>query len=205
MVPVTLRISRREALTTLLATVTLFACSRRAGERPPTLAAARENTTLHPGDVIRMEIVGESDLPTEYQVASDGTITFPYVQTLEVAGLEPQALAERIRQALIDKKILQDPSVIVRVTEYRSKMVTVLGQVQKPGSFALSPGMTLIQAISIAGGFTAIAQKTRVNLSRISEGHAKTVVIDVESIYNGSNEDIALQSGDSIYVNERVF
>lgn len=205
MVPVTLRISRRDALTTLLATVTLFACSRRAGERPPTLAAARENTTLHPGDVIRMEIVGESDLPTEYQVASDGTITFPYVQTLEVAGLEPQALAERIRQALIDKKILQDPSVIVRVTEYRSKMVTVLGQVQKPGSFALSPGMTLIQAISIAGGFTAIAQKTRVNLSRISEGHAKTVVIDVESIYNGSNEDIALQSGDSIYVNERVF
>jgi polysaccharide export outer membrane protein len=152
-----------------------------------------------------MEIVGEADLPTEYQVASDGTITFPYVQTVEVAGLEPQALAEQIRQALIEKKILQDPSVIVRVTEYRSKMVTVLGQVQKPGSFVLSPGMTLLQAISVAGGFTAIAQKNRVNLSRISDGHAKTVVIDVESIYNGKNEDIALQSGDSLYINERVF
>jgi polysaccharide export outer membrane protein len=152
-----------------------------------------------------MEIVGEKDLPTEYQVAADGSVSFPYIQDLEVAGLEPQELAKKIRARLMEDKILTDPSVVVTVTEYRSKTVTVLGQVQKPGSFPLSPGMTLLQAVSMAGGFTSIAQKNRVNLNRVSEGKAETVVVNVELIYEGTSEDILLQSGDSIYVNERVF
>ncbi len=152
-----------------------------------------------------MEIVGEKDLPTEYQVAADGSVSFPYIQDLEVAGLEPQELAKKIRQRLIEDKILTDPSVVVTVTEYRSKTVTVLGQVQKPGSFPLSPGMTMLQAVSMAGGFTSIAQKNRVNLNRVTDGKAETVVVNVELIYEGSAEDILLQSGDSIYVNERVF
>jgi polysaccharide export outer membrane protein len=110
-----------------------------------------------------------------------------------------------VREALIEKKILTDPSVVVSVIEYRSKTVTILGQVQKPGSFPLSPGMTLLQIVSMAGGFTSIAQKSRVNLSRMKEGKAHTVVIDVEAIYEGTAEDIFLQSGDRIYVHERVF
>ena len=152
-----------------------------------------------------MEIVGEKDLPTEYQVAADGSVSFPYIHELEVAGLEPQELAKKIRARLIESEILTDPSVVVTVTEYRSKMITVLGQVQKPGSFLLSPGMTLLQAVSMAGGFTSIAQKNRVNLTRVNEGKTETVVVNVELIYEGSSDDILLQSGDSIYVNERVF
>jgi polysaccharide export outer membrane protein len=152
-----------------------------------------------------MEIVGEKDLPEEYQVAADGTVTFPYIHVMKVAGLEPQQVSQNIRQALIDKRILTDPSVVVSVIEYRSKTVTILGQVQKPGSFPLSPGMTLLQVVSMAGGFTAIAQKSRVNLSRMKDGKAHTVVIDVEKIYEGTSEDIFLQSGDRIYVHERVF
>lgn len=182
-----------------------FACGPATTQEPPRLAAATENTTLGPGDVFRMEIVGEKEIPTEFQVAADGTVTFPYVHVMKVSGLEPQEVSRAVRAALIERKILTDPSVVVSVIEYRSKIVTVLGQVQKPGSFPLSPGMTLLQAISMAGGFTAIAQKSRVNLSRVKEGKAKTVVIDVEAIYEGSEEDIFLQSGDRIYVHERVF
>lgn len=182
-----------------------MACSTGAGGPQPKLRAATENTTLGPGDVLRMEIVGEKDLPNEFQVAADGTVSFPYIQELDVAGLEPNVLAKKIRKALIDKKILTDPSVVVSVIEYRSKTVTVLGQVQKPGSFPLSPGMTLLQAISMAGGFTSIAQKSRVNLARSSDGESNTVVVDTEAIYNGDSTDIVLQSGDRIYVHERVF
>jgi polysaccharide export outer membrane protein len=65
--------------------------------------------------------------------------------------------------------------------------------------------MTLLQAVSMAGGFTSVAQKSRVNLSRVKEGKAKTVVVNVETIYEGTDEDIFLQSGDRIYVHERVF
>ncbi len=203
MVHVILR--RRQVLLYFTSCSALLACQPSGSAEAPRLRAATRNTTLGPGDVLKMEIVGEKDLPTEYQVAADGTVSFPYIQDLDVAGLEPQELAKKIRTQLIEKKILTDPSVIVTVTEYRSKTVTVLGQVQKPGSFPLSPGMTLLQAVSMAGGFTSIAQKTRVNLNRVSDGKAETVVINVELIYEGTSDDILLQSGDTIYVNERVF
>lgn len=198
-------ISRRTVLRIGLAVPCTIACRPSTSQEPPRLAAATENTTLGPGDIFRMEIVGEPDLPTEFQVAADGTVTFPYVHVMKVSGLEPQDVSLKVREALIEMKILTDPSVIVSVTEYRSKIVTVLGQVQKPGSFPLSPGMTLLQALSMAGGFTAIAQKSRVNLARVKDGKAKTVVVNVEAIYEGSEEDIFLQSGDRIYVHERVF
>lgn len=182
-----------------------LACETQRATKTPTLSAATENTTLGPGDVFRMEIVGEKDLPKEYQVGADGTVTFPYIHVMKVAGLEPQEVSQKIRQALIDGSILTDPSVVVSVIEYRSKTVTILGQVQKPGSFPLSPGMTLLQVVSMAGGFTSIAQQSRVNLSRMKDGKAHTVVIDVEAIYEGTSEDIFLQSGDRIYVHERIF
>lgn len=152
-----------------------------------------------------MEIVGESDLPKEFQVAADGTVTFPYIHVMKVAGLEPHEVSQKVREALIQKKVLTDPSVVVSVIEYRSKTVTILGQVQAPGSFPLSPGMTLLQVVSMAGGFTSIAQKSRVNLARMTDGKTRTVVINVEAIYEGSAEDIFLQSGDRIYVHERAF
>lgn len=185
--------------------VCILGCQPAAQGKAPRLSAANRNTTLGPGDVLRVEIVGEKDLPTEFQVAADGTVSFPYIQDLAVAGLEPQDLAKRIRERLIEKQILIDPSVVVSVIEYRSKMVTVLGQVQRPGSFNLLPGMTLLQAVSMAGGFTSIAQKNRVNLTRVTDGKAGTVIINMELIYEGTSDDILLQSGDSIYVNERVF
>lgn len=187
------------------AVVALVGCAPQQQAEPPKLKAATENTKLGPGDVFRMEIVGEKELPVEFQVAADGTVSFPYIHELKVSGLEPQEVAQQVRQALIDGKILTDPSVVVSVIEYRSKAVTVLGQVQKPGSFALVPGMTLLQAVSMAGGFTSIAQKSRVNLSRVSDGKAETVVVNVEAIYTGHEQDIFLQSGDRIYVHERVF
>lgn len=195
----------RRLFTSSIVFFTAAACQPAGPASSARLSAATRNTTLGPGDVFRMEIVGEKDLPTEFQVAADGSVSFPYIHELDVAGLEPQMLAKKIREKLISEDILTDPSVVVTVTEYRSKTVTVLGQVQKPGSFALAPGMTLLQAVSMAGGFTSIAQKNRVNLTRVTEGKATTVIVNMELIYEGSSDDILLQSGDSIYVNERVF
>src|SRR5690606_811691 len=156
--------------------------------------------TLGPGDIFNLEIVGEKDLPTEYQVASDGTVTLPYIHGVEVAGLEPQQVAAVVRERLMAEKILTDPSVVVTVKEYRSKRVTLLGQVQKPGSCPPSPDMTLLQALSLAGGMTSIGHATRVNLTRRTKKGTKTVIVNVEEIYEGRAPDILLQSGDSVYV-----
>lgn len=169
------------------------------------LAAPTESTTLGPGDVFQMRIVGEKELPEEYQIASDGTVDLPYIHTVKVSGLEQQEIARVIRKRLMDEKVLTDPSVVVSVKEYNSKRVTILGSVQKPGSFPLTPGLSLIQAISLAGGLNAIANKDRVNLTRRTKGGRHTVVISVEAITEGRSPDFPLQAGDAIYVHERVF
>ncbi|MBN2195615.1 MAG: polysaccharide export protein [Polyangiaceae bacterium] len=169
------------------------------------LALPVESNTLGPGDVLVVEIVGEKDLPTEYQVASDGTIDLPYVHRLKVEGLEPQRVQEVYRGRLIEKKVFTDPSIVVRVTAYNSKRVTVLGQVQEPGSFPLEPGITLVQAISLAGGLNSIADTDRVKLTRKTSDGAMTVVLSIRAIMDGRSPDIPLQAGDQIFVEDRVF
>lgn len=169
------------------------------------LPTPTEKSTVGPGDVFGMEIVGEKDLPREYQIASDGTVDLPYLHTVPVAGLEPQEIARLIRKLLIEERILSDPSVIVRVKEYNSRRVTVMGQVAKPGIFSYTAGMTLIQALSQAGGPTGIANLDRVNLTRRDGKGSRTVVISIGTIMEGRSADIPLQAGDRIFVHERLF
>ncbi len=183
----------------------LLACTSGQDNSKVKLPAPIESTTLGPGDVFTLQVVGEKELPSEYQIASDGTVDLPYIHSLKVSGLEPQEVARLVRKRLIEEKILNDPSVVVSVKEYNSKRITVLGQVAKPGSFPLTPGLTLIQAISLAGGLTAIANHDRLNLTRQTKSGRTTVLISVDAITDGRSPDLPLQAGDSIYVHERVF
>lgn len=164
-----------------------------------------ESSQLGPGDVFKMQIVGEKDLPEEYQIASDGTVALPYLERLKVGGLEPQEVAKLVTRELKQRKILQKPVVIVRAEAYNSRKVTVIGEVQKPGSFPYSPGLTLIQAVSQAGGFNSIANLGQLRLTRQTKKGDVTVVVSADAITEGSAPDIALQAGDRIYVPQRVF
>jgi polysaccharide export outer membrane protein len=196
----------RRLLTLLLAAVlAVLGCAGRPKSRvnlPPPV----ESTTIGAGDTFVLTIVGEDKLPKEYRVAPDGTVDLPYIHRVQVAGLEPQQVVDLVRKKLMDADILRDPSVSIDVKEYNSKRVVVLGQVQKPGSFPLTPGFTLIQAISQAGGFNTIANRDRVNLTRkTAGGQTRTIVLSVDAITEGTLPDIPLQSGDTIYVIERIF
>jgi polysaccharide export outer membrane protein len=127
------------------------------------------------------------------------------LQAVQVNGLEPQQIARLVRKLLMEKQILSDPSVVVQVKEYNSRRITLLGQVAKPGTFPYTTGLTLIQAISQAGGLTGIANLDRVNLTRRVAAGSRTVVISIGSIMEGRSADIPLQSGDRIFVHERIF
>jgi polysaccharide export outer membrane protein len=202
--------ARRGPGTSVYAALVLFllllvGCGGGAGSQPVVLPAPSEKTVIGPGDVFTLQIVGEKDLPSEFQVASDGTADLPYVQTIAVAGLEPQEVARIVRKLLIEKRVLTDPIVVVRVKEYNSRSVIVLGQVAKPGSFPLTPGLTLLQVISQAGGLTAIANDDRVSLTRKAGNSTKTVVISFDRITEGKAQDVPLEAGDRIYVYERLF
>jgi protein involved in polysaccharide export with SLBB domain len=164
-----------------------------------------ESTTIGPGDAFSLIIVGEEKLPKEFRVAPDGTVDIPYIHRVQVAGLEPQEIADLVRRKLVDGKILVDPSVSIDVKEYTSKRIVVLGQVQKPGSFPLISGFTFIQAISQAGGFNAMANRDRVTLTRRTGKDSRTIVLSADAITDGSLPDIPLQAGDTIFVGERIF
>jgi polysaccharide export outer membrane protein len=181
------------------------ACGPKTDNAHVHLTAPVENTTVGPGDVFSVQVVGEKDLPTEYQVASDGTVDFPYVHRTRVDGLEPQEIVALLRARLIKEKILTDPSIVLEVRQYNSKHVTIMGQVQKPGSLPFAQGLTLIQAISMAGGFNAIAKTDQVHLSRHTKTNTETVVLSVDAIIEGRSPDVPLQAGDQIFVHQRVF
>ncbi len=201
------RLGRRVQLFAMLAVLLygFWGCAPSIDNSRVELPPPVESTSVGPDDVFTLTIVREKDLPEEFHVASDGTVELPYLHRVPVAGLEAHQIAELVRTRLIEAKILVDPSVIVSVKEYRSRKVTVLGQVQKPGSFPLTSGMTLLQAISVSGGFTSIAKSDRVRLTRKGRIGARTVELSVDSITEGNAPDVPLQTGDVIFVAERVF
>jgi polysaccharide export outer membrane protein len=193
-------------LCALLLTLAAVSCSRNRAGQKVNLPPPSERTVVGPGDVFTMEIVGEKDLPKEYQISADGTVDIPYIHTISVAGLEAPEVARLIRDRMVEQKILSDPSVIVQVKEYHSRRITLLGQVAKPGAFPFTPGMTLIQAVSLAGGFTAISDTDRVNITRkANNGRTYTAILSIGVIMEGKAADVPLQAGDQIYVHERLF
>jgi len=175
--------------------VTLAPGCGRAHPGPPNLPVPTPSTTVGPGDVFEVSVLGEKDLPKEYRVQPDGTVDFPYVDRLTVKGLEPQQIEELIKSQLVAKKILVDPQVTLVVKQYNSKKVSVIGAVQKPGNLTWTEGMKLVDAITLSGGFTSIADADHVRLTRIVAGDKTvTATISVDDITDGKVNDPLLQA-----------
>ena len=159
------------------------------------------STTLGPSDEFELRILPARELPVSYQVQPDGSVSIPYVGRLEVAGLEPHQIEAKVREQLIEQKIYTDPSVSVVVKTYRSKRVQILGQIKKPDSYPFEPGMSLLRLISLAGGFTELADDDSVTIRRkLKDGQVKIVELSVDDIIANRIPDVPLQAGDSINV-----
>lgn len=194
--------ARRAAAAVVL--VALVGCVGRAPhaiDLPP----PQEVTTLGPGDVFEVHIVGEEKLPTTFTVSPDGSADLPYVKRVQAAGLEPQQLAETVRAKLVEMQILVDPSVSVSLKDLNSKRIEILGEVQKPGSLPMVSGMTLLRAITMAGGFSAMANHGKVMIRRRIKGGTKAATVSVDDIMENRIPDPMLQAGDSIDVAQRIF
>jgi polysaccharide export outer membrane protein len=183
----------------------LLGCNR-PHPGPPNLPAPSYSTTVGPGDVFEVSVLGERDLPKEYRVQPDGTVDFPYLDRLKVAGLEPQQIEDLIKGELANRKILVSPQVTLVVKQYNSKKVSVIGAVQKPGSLPWTEGMKLVDAISQSGGFTSLADANHVLVTRhVPGGRIVTAAVSVDDITDGKLADVPLQAGDTIKVEPRVF
>ena len=192
---------RRSGFALLLAAA---ACS---GAPPPPSAPILAPTpahTLGPGDVVEIKVYREPDLTGVYRVSDGGSIDFPLIGSVTLLARRPQQVEEDIRARLADGFIV-NPKVTVFLKERNSKKIHVLGQVNKPGSFNYEAGMTVIQAVTYAGGFTTLASRNSVQLTRVTSGREERFKVPVGDIGQGTARNIELQPGDIIFVPEAIF
>lgn len=190
------------ALASLLSLWGCLGGSSQAYKPPPPVVP---DTTLGEGDIFEVTVYGQEDMSGKYRVSHNGTINFPLIGAVMVAGKDQTQVALEIQAALKEQNYLRNPHVSVLIVEMESKRVTVLGAVDSPGSFKVARGMTVLQAISQAGGLTPLADADGAIVTRRVAGKAQRFKVPVGRISEGREEDIEVQSGDAIFVPERIF
>ncbi|MGA7960369.1 MAG: polysaccharide biosynthesis/export family protein, partial [Candidatus Acidiferrales bacterium] len=126
--------------------------------------------------------------------------SLPLLNDVQAAGLTPDQLATKVTEEL--KKYVTNPQVTVIVTAINSQRVYILGEVTRPGAFPLLPGMTVLQALSSAGGFTQFAKVKSIFVRRLQDGKESKYLFNYKDVIGGKRpeQDILLKAGDTIVV-----
>jgi polysaccharide export outer membrane protein len=156
---------------------------------------------LGSGDLLKISVYGNPDLALETRVSESGTITFPLIGEVPVGGLTPSGAEKLIGSRLQSGGFLKQAQVNVLVTQFQGQLVSVLGQVNRPGRYPIDGKRNLTDILALAGGASATGADT-VDLIRTRNGKTtKTVVNIVDMVQQGKlNEDLGLQGGDLIFV-----
>ena len=179
--------------------------SVRAEDETPAAAEHKQNYKIGVGDLLQIEVYDEDDLTKEVRVLTDGFISFPLIGSVKAAGLTVSGLEQEIKGRL-GAKYLVDPQVTVFVKEFSD--IYVFGEVKKPGSFPLFGKMTVFEAITLAGGFTEVANPAKVKIVRQQEdGQEITIEVDIGRITKKgeASEDKELQANDRVIVPRSFF
>lgn len=180
------------------------------------VARAQDNNyTVGPQDVLAIAVFEQADLANKYTVDVDGTVTFPMIGRVKVAGLNLRDIEQRLR-AELSKGFFKNPQVSVVVDQYRSQRVFVMGEVRTPGSQALRGDMTLVEALTQAGGATEMASgdvlilrsKTGTRVERqlldTEGGEVEVLTIGLKDVQSG-RQNINLRDNDTINVTKAEF
>jgi len=168
-------------------------------------AADISDYKISPGDKIFVDVFGERELQRELAVSATGEITFPLLGTIKASGLTAVQLQNKLKQDLA-KDYLVDPQVTVTLKDYRKRTVTVLGQVGRPGIVEIpaEEKLTVLQAIAMSGGFTRLARKSAIQVTR--NGVARPFKFSEDELKRNNDPEkvFTLQQGDIIMVEETV-
>lgn len=180
-----------------------------AAETPP---AEATRYRLFTRDLIRIAVHGEPEVSVERRIDSTGEVSVPLIGQVKLAGLTTGEAQAAIAKRYRDDEIFIRPDVLVSVAEYSPKELMLLGQVGRQGKQAFPPEastMSIVEAITSAGGFTRIAKGDAVRVTRKDEkGAEQSFTVNVEKMIEGrapAGETFVLQPGDVIFVPERVF
>jgi polysaccharide biosynthesis/export protein len=159
---------------------------------PPTQSAALYR--LDAGDEVRITAYGLDALTNNYLVSDTGEISLPLIDNVTAKGKTVGELQSDIARILYEKQILRAPSVNVQVTKYRP--FYILGEVKSPGEYPYRPGMSVVTAVSMAGGYTFRADQKNMTITRNISGDAVT---------GRARENTPVQPGDTIRIKESWF
>lgn len=162
---------------------------------------------LRPMDVVKIQVFQEPDLDRELRVSQDHTIVVPLVGVVNVKDRSVRD-TELLITRLYKQDYLVNPQINLTVTEYSSRSVNVLGAVNAPGSVLLPPekDLSLIDVIARSGGFSRLANRTRITVTRINaDGVTESAIVNADTISAADASDrLSLQDGDIITVPERM-
>jgi polysaccharide biosynthesis/export protein len=188
-----------------LALAALLVGARAEDQSPP--AGTSTDYILQPSDLIRVMVFQEPDLLREVRITQEFTITLPLIGTIDVRNKTVRQTEDIIRE-LYDKDYLVNPQINLTVLEYSQRTVKVLGSVNTPGAIVFPPEqkMGLLEAIARAGGFSRIADRKRVRLTRtLADGKTENYTINTDDMIQGASGDQwLLTKGDVIFVAERI-
>ncbi len=182
---------------------TIFASKDR---KEPAVVPEENEYTVGVEDVLDISVLQPETMNLTVTVTPDGSITFPYIGKVMVNDKTPSAIQEEIQKRLADG-YLKYPVVAVALRECRSKKFYVYGEVVRPGTYLLEDNMTVLKAISNAGGLTKYGSLGRILILRPktdSPGYVN-VKVNMDLIMNGISQDIPLEPGDIVQVKEGVF
>jgi len=155
---------------------------------------------IGPQDVLRIDVWKEPDISRTIPVRPDGKVSLPLLNDVQAAGLTAMQLAGSLRESL--SKYLTSPQVTVTVTEINSRRVYITGEVTRAGALPLLPNMTVLQALSSAGGFTQFAKLKNIYVLRTENGKQVKYPFNYKEVVKGNlaEQNILLQPGDVIVV-----
>jgi polysaccharide biosynthesis/export protein len=166
----------------------------------PRSATGDPNYVIGPQDVLDISVWKEPELTRTIPVRPDGKISMPLLNDVQAAGLTPMQLAAQITTSL--KKFVTDPQVTIIVTVINSQRIYLLGEVNRPGAFPLLPDMTVVEALSSAGGFTQFANVKKIYILRKENGKQDKYPFNYKEVISGKapDQNIILRAGDTIVV-----
>jgi polysaccharide export outer membrane protein len=165
------------------------------------------NYKIQPGDLIDIIVFKEADMSRTLRISGNGTVTFPLAGNLKLSDLSVPDAENFLALKLAD--FIKSPQVSIFIKEYSNKQIYVLGEVKKPGSISLpvERKLTVLEAITLAGGFTDIAAPDRTRVLRNANGQNQNIEIKISRITKegDKNADIFLEPNDTVFVPQSFF
>jgi len=178
----------------------LVAANENDGKEVQNRAVVDPSYVIGPQDMLEISVWKEPELSRTVPVRPDGRISIPLLRDVQAAGLTPSQLAAHITQGLTE--FIAGPDVTVIVTTTNSQRIYIVGEMMRPGTYPLLPGMTVLQALSNAGGFTQFASTKNIYVLRQENEKQVKLPFNFKEVIKGkrTEQNISLKTGDTIIV-----